>query len=212
MPLLHWSPRSPYVRKVMVALHEKGLAETVETRRTLADPMVPPEAFFATNPLAKIPTLEREGHPPIFDSRVIMEWADGASDRGPRLFPAEPEMRLAALTEEALGTGMIETGMTLLIERFMRKPEAQDPRIEQVCARKFRAALDHLEAAIGGTAARAFDAGHVSLGVALCYLDFRFGDLGWRTGRPALTEWHAGIATRPSFAATEFRDDPRPAG
>ena len=212
MNTLHWSPRSPYVRKVMVALHEKGLADRVETVRTLADPMLPPQDFFATHPLAKIPTLERDGAPPIWDSRVIMEWADLSSDSGPRLFPADPGTRLEALTDEALGTGMLEVGVTLLIERHMRAPDRQDSRVFEACRTKFAATLDYLEANAARLAARDFDAGHLSIGVALCYIDFRFGDLEWRVGRPALEAWHAAFLARPSVQATEFRDDPRPAG
>jgi len=30
---LHWSPRSPYVRKVMIAAHETGLADRSTTAR-----------------------------------------------------------------------------------------------------------------------------------------------------------------------------------
>lgn len=41
MALLHWSPRSPYVRKAMVAIREKGLEGRVEIVRTAADPMIP---------------------------------------------------------------------------------------------------------------------------------------------------------------------------
>ncbi|MEI4472772.1 glutathione S-transferase family protein [Frigidibacter sp. MR17.24] len=210
MPKLHWSPRSPYVRKVMVALHEKGLADRVELVRTLADPMVPPEPFFAVNPMAKIPTLELEGEPPIWDSRVIVEWADAASDTGPRLLPGAPAARLRTLTDEALGTGLIDIGMTLLIERVLRQADHRDPRVLAACARKFAAVLDHLETAIPTIAARPFDAGHIAIGVALCYLDFRFADLSWPEGRPALAAWHAGFRARPAVIATEFRDDPRP--
>lgn len=210
MNTLHWSPRSPYVRKVMVALHEKGLTDQVATVRTLADPMVPPTDFFAINPLAKIPTLERADAPPLWDSRVVMEWADLTSDTGPRLFPSDPETRLQALTDEALGTGMLEVGIALLVERHMRDGARQDQRVFDVCQAKFRAALDYLEANAARLAARDFDAGHVSVGVALCYIDFRFADLEWRKDRPALAAWHAGFLNRPSVRATEFRDDPRP--
>lgn len=210
MDTLHWSPRSPYVRKVMVALHEKGLSDKVETVRTLADPMYPPKGFYATNPLAKIPTLEREGKPPIWDSRVVMEWADLTSDTGPRLFPGEPETRLQAMTDEALGTGMIEVGVTLLIERHMRDEPRQDSRVFDACLAKFAATLDYLEGHVPELDARAFDAGHLSVGVALCYVDFRFADLEWRATRPALAAWHAAFQERPSVKATEFRDDPRP--
>ncbi|MGR1581048.1 glutathione S-transferase family protein [Thalassobius sp. S69A] len=209
MDTLHWSPRSPYVRKVMVAIHEKGLTEQIETVRTLADPMYPPQDFFATNPLAKIPTLERAGQPPIWDSRVLMEWADMQSELGPCLFPADAN-RIQALSDEALGHGIIEVGVTLLIERNMREAARQDPRVFDVCAAKFKSALDYLEANAERLAARDFDAGHISIGVALCYLDFRFDELAWRKSRPALAVLHDGLLERPSFKATEFQDDPRP--
>lgn len=207
MNTLHWSPRSPYVRKVLVALHEKELMDEITTVRTLADPMAPPEAFFATYPLAKIPTLEREGAPPIWDSRVVMEWADLQSQTGPRLFPADPGTRIEMLTDEAFGTGIMEVGIALLVERQMRAPERQDSRVFAVCERKFQAALDYLEANVTRLATRPFDAGHISVGVALCYLDFRVSDLGWRNGRPTLGDWHQGFCARSSVQATEFRDD-----
>ena len=33
--LLHWSPRSPYVRKVMIVAHEVGIADRIDTVRTV---------------------------------------------------------------------------------------------------------------------------------------------------------------------------------
>ena len=33
---LHWSPRSPFVRKVMVVVHELSLADRVTCVRTIA--------------------------------------------------------------------------------------------------------------------------------------------------------------------------------
>lgn len=207
MKTLHWSPRSPYVRKVMVAFHEKGLMDQIETVRTLADPMTPPAGFFATNPLAKIPTLEREDGPPIWDSRVVMEWADMVSDAGPRLFPEDAETRLQVLTDEALGTGMLEVGVTLLIEKFLRDDASKDPRVFDVCHTKLTACLDYLEQNADRLKDRSFDAGHISIGVALCYVDFRVADLRWRETRPRLAAWHADFLARPSVVATEFKDD-----
>ena len=39
--LLHWSPRSPFVRKVMIVAHEVGLADRIETVRTLVAAATP---------------------------------------------------------------------------------------------------------------------------------------------------------------------------
>lgn len=212
MPVLHWSPRSPYVRKAMVALHEKGLADQVQTPRTAADPMVPHEGLMAVNPLSKIPTLERDGAPAIWDSRVICEWADMTGPTGPTLFPAAPEARLLALRDEATGTGLLDIALALLIETRMRPPEQQSEKLIAANRRKMTRVLDWLEANIPAIAARPFDVGHLGIGVALCYLNFRFAAEDWPATRPRLAAWHAGFCARPSVLATEFRDDPRPAG
>lgn len=211
MMILHWSPRSPYVRKAMVALHEKGLADRVGTVRTMVDPLVPLEDFMQINPLSKIPTLERDGALPIFDSRVIMEWADTVGESGPVLFPAEPEARWQTLSLEALGNGLLDVALPWLVETRMRPADLRHEAQIGVYRRKLHSVADWLEPRIDEIAARPFDAGHVALGVAFSYLDFRFGDENWRDGRPRLAAWHATFAARPSAQATEFRDDPRPA-
>ena len=212
MPTLHWSPRSPYVRKVMVALHEKGLASQVTVVRTHADPLIPHDGLMQVNPLSKIPTLEREGLPPIWDSRVICEWADQEGTEGPRLFPADPETRLLALRDEATGSGLMDIALPWLVETRMRPEEQRSPQQIDAWRRKAGSTLDWLEANIGAIAARDFDIGHVAIGVALSYLDFRFGAENWPEGRPQLAGWHTSFRARPSVQATEFRDDPRPAG
>lgn len=211
MPILHWSPRSPYVRKVLVALHEKDLMKDIQIVRTVADPFMPPLDFLGINPLAKIPALELdEGQKPLIDSRVILEWADLTAPQMPHLFPADPQARLNALRHEALGTGLLEIGVTALIESRLRAPAQQDARVLQACQDKFQATLGLLEQEAAERAAVPFDAGHVSVGVALCYLDFRFDDLNWRQNRPQLTAWHAAFADRPSVRATAFSDEPIP--
>lgn len=210
MTLLHWSPRSPYVRKAMVALHEKGLADRVETVRTHADPLIPHEELMQINPLSKIPTLERDEATAIWDSRVICEWADHTGTEGPCLFPDEFEARMIALRDEATGNGLMDVALPWLVEERLR-PEAQ--RSEDMIAtyrRKMHSVADWLEANIDSIAARPFDIGHVAIAVALAYLDFRFSHENWQEGRPGLTAWHAEVMKRPSFEATTFRDDPRP--
>jgi glutathione S-transferase len=210
MTLLHWSPRSPYVRKAMVALHEKGLGDTVETVRTHADPLIPHEDLMKINPLSKIPTLERDNAPAIWDSRVICEWADHEGTTGPALFPQDFETRMIALRDEATGNGLMDVALPWLVEERLR-PEAQrSADLIATYRRKMHSVADWLEAHIDEIAARPFDVGHLAIGVALAYLDFRFAHEEWQKGRPKLAAWHADILKRPSFEATTFRDDPRP--
>lgn len=68
------------------------------------------------------------------------------------------------------------------------------------------AALGRLEALVPDLDAARFGIGHIAIGCALGYLDFRFNELGWRMGRPALAAWQDDFAARPSSIATEVKD------
>lgn len=48
---LHWSPRSPFVRKVMIAAHERGIANRVELVRTVVLMTTPNEALIGQSDL-----------------------------------------------------------------------------------------------------------------------------------------------------------------
>ena len=203
---LHWSPRSPYVRKVMIAAHEMRLADMLECVRTVVSPFAPAEELFADNPLNKLPTLVLDDGTAVYDSRVVCEYLDGLHD-GPKLFPAGGPERLQALRDQALGDGLLDVLMMRLVERL--KPEEQrSPQIVASNERKTAAALDRLEADIGRLEARPFDIGHVAIGTALGYADFRFASDAWRDTRPRLAAWHKGFAERPSVLAVPVRDDP----
>lgn len=210
MALLHWSPRSPYVRKAMVAIREKGLEGRVEIVRTAADPMIPHQGLMALNPLSKIPTLELEDGRVLFDSHVICRWADATGSGGPRLFP-DGAAALEVERDEALAAGLLDVALLWLVEARMRPEPERSPRMLAVYRTKLHRVADWLEAHVPALQARPFDIGHLGIGVALSYLDFRFADEDWRGGRPALARWHADFAARPSVQAEPFRDDPRPA-
>jgi hypothetical protein len=68
--------------------------------------------------------------------------------------------------------------------------------------------VDLLEDEADALAASPFSIGHISLGVALGYIDFRFAELNWREGRPKLATWHGSFVARPSVRATEPVDEP----
>jgi hypothetical protein len=73
---LHWSPRSPFVRKVMVAAHERGVAARLDCVRTVAATSRPHAELMKDNPLSKIPTLVLDDGTVIYDSPVICEYFD----------------------------------------------------------------------------------------------------------------------------------------
>lgn len=202
---LYWSSRSPYVRKVMIAAHETGLADRIACERVAVSAFVLNTEMLQQNPLGKIPTLIPEGGGPIYDSRVICEYLDSLHD-GPRLLPDAWPERLKALRWQALGDGMLDMLLQRLYETRMREEAQRSDSLLDAIAGKLSTGLDALEAAADAFAATPICIGRIAVGTALSYLDFRFADDGWRDGRPALTGWHDGFRQRPSVLATEFAD------
>ncbi|MGH7156271.1 MAG: glutathione S-transferase family protein [Acetobacteraceae bacterium] len=201
---LHWSPRSPYVRKVMIAAHELRLADRLRTVRTVVGGTTPHCALMQQNPLGKIPTLVLEDGTAIYDSAVICEYLDTLHD-GPRLFPPWPE-RLTTLRRVALGDGMLDISLAWLGERFRPAERQSTPHIDLWRA-KLLAAVDELEREADDLAAVPFSIAHIAIGVALGYLDFRFTSIAWRENRPRLTEWQATFDRRPSVRTNLPVDD-----
>ncbi len=205
MMTLHWSPRSPYVRKVMIAAHEMGLVEEIRTVRTVVGGTTPHAGLMKLNPLGKIPTLELDDGAVLYDSPVIIEYLDSLHT-GAKLYPSAWPERLTALRRHALGQGMLDSALPLLGEGF-RPPERQSEPHKALWRAKIRASVDALEYEAEALAASPFTVGHLAIGVALGYLDFRFSELAWREGHPKLSAWHATFNARPAVLANPPVDD-----
>jgi glutathione S-transferase len=200
---LMWSSRSPFVRKVMAAAHEVGVAGRIATERVVVAADKPNPQVMALNPLSKIPTLVLDDGIALYDSRVICEYLDTLHD-GPQLFPADQLARWRALRRQALGDGLMEVNV-LRVTELRRPKEAQSEGHLAAIRLKTASVLDRLEAE-GLDPATHPDIGHITVGCALAHLDFRFAADAWRTGRPKLAAWYGGFAGRPSMRATEFVD------
>jgi glutathione S-transferase len=203
--ILHWSPRSPYVRKVMIALHEMGLQDRVRTVRTVVGGTTPHRELMQINPLGKIPTLQLPDGTALYDSAVIIEYLDTLHD-GPHLYPATWPDRLTALRRHALGQGMLDSALPLLGEG-LRPPERQSAPHMALWREKLATSVAALEAEAEALAASGFTIGHLAIGVALGYLDFRFPSLAWRDGHPKLAAWHESFDARASVRANLPVDD-----
>jgi len=200
---LHWSPRSPFVRKVMIAAHERGLVDRIVCVRTVAAMTKPHAELIQDNPLSKIPTLVLDDGGVLYDSPVICEYLDGIGD-APKLFPAEPTARFMALRRQALGDGFLDMLVTLRNERERAHPSEVHMTSTTV---RTAAVLRSLERETEALGAAPFGIGHIAIGCALSYLDFRFAEDDWRKGHPGIARWHAAFAARPSVRATEPIDD-----
>jgi glutathione S-transferase len=200
---LHWSPRSPFVRKVMVFAHEAGLVDCLTCVRTVVAMKTPNATLLPDNPLSKIPTLVLDDGSPLYDSGVICEYLDTLHDRA-KLFPPDGPARWTALRRQALGDGFLDF---LLLWRHERERSSPSQTLLDAFAAKYRATMMSLEQEATALNRAPFGVGHIAIGCSLSYLDFRFADLGWRGGYPRIAVWHASFAQRPSVKATEVVED-----
>src|ERR1700689_1299874 len=163
---LHWSPRSPFVRKVMVVVHERGLIDRITCERTVAATAKPHAELMRDNPLSKIPTLVLDDGTVIYDSPVICEYFDtlGDLEDAPKLFPADPKARLTAVRRQALGDGFLDLLVLLRDERMRAQPS--DAHKASAAVRK-AAVLRNLEADASALTSAPFGIGHISIGCTL---------------------------------------------
>ena len=197
---LHWSPRSPYVRKAMIVAHETGVADRLELVRSVVAMSRPNHDVLRDNPLGRIPTLVTGDGTILFDSTVICEYFDSLHT-GPKLFPPAGGERWQALRWHALGDGMLDTLIVFRNERE-QPPAQQNQDWLANFALKIARSLDAIERETAALDAAPFGIGHVAIACALGYLDFRFADLGWRDGHPRGAAWFAKIVERPSVKLT----------
>ncbi len=196
---LFYSATSPYVRKVMVVLHETGLLAQVELVPASGSPVARGTAPVAQNPLGKVPTLERPEGGALYDSRVICRYLDARA--GTRLYPAEPRL-WDAITLESLADGMLDAALLMVYEGRIRPEAARHAPWVEGQWEKIARALDTLESRWVPYLAGPRCIGQIALGCALGYLDLRHADRDWRAGHPELAAWEGRNATRDSFVAT----------
>ena len=197
MQLLRAGP-SPFVRKVLVTLHETNQFADVEQVDVTASPLEPDSKLVAANPVGKIPALIRADGPTLYDSRVICRFLDARAEAG-----LYPDRRLwDTLTLEATADGIMEAAVLMVYEmRFRPEDKVYEPWVEGQWAKVSRA-LDALNTRWMSHLNGRMDMGHIAIGCALGYLDFRHEARSWRTGRDALATWYETFSARDSMVAT----------
>ncbi|MFZ5962341.1 glutathione S-transferase [Thalassococcus sp. BH17M4-6] len=197
MQLLRAGP-SPFVRKVLVTLHETGQFDEVEQIDVAASPLQPDATLIAANPVGKIPALVRTNGPTLYDSRVICRFLDDRAKAG-----LYPENRLwDTLTLEATADGIMDAAVLIIYEQRFRPADKVDPGWMEGQWGKVARALDALNTRWISHLHGRLDMGQIAIGCALSYLDFRHDARQWRTGRDALAKWHASFAERESMVKT----------
>lgn len=202
MKLFH-SVTSPYARKVMMVLYETGQLNDVEIATAYGTPFDAGLMPLAQNPLGKLPALEREDGPAIYDSRVICRYLDARA--GGVLYP-DGNRLWDTLTLEATADGILDAALLMVYERRIRPQEyqylawsdSQWHKIARAAAALNNRWISHLSGPL--------DMGQIAVACALGYCDFRHADRNWRAGNDALDDWFAGFLDRESFQATIPQD------
>ena len=194
---LHWSPRSPFVRKVMVVAHEIGVADRMQCVRTVAAMMKPHAGADDRQSIVEDPDPgARQRHGALRfrgDLRVLRP-----SARWPEAVSRLPfDERMTALRRQALGDGLLDA-LVLWRGELSRPAEQQSkPYLESFASRN--------EATLAASNAKRRRSNPARIRSAMSpsdarfvYLDFRFADRQWRKDHPQLARWHATFA-RPSI-------------
>jgi glutathione S-transferase len=195
---LHWSPKSPYVRKVMIIIEELKAQTDIELVRSVAAMTQPNQSLMIDNPLSKIPTLVLNSGKSLFDSVVICEFLNDLYEGD--FFPTLGVEKWTALRWHAYGDGLLDA---LILWRNEREREVPLESLMRAFEIKVLATLELLENETSEINTSKFTIGIVSIVCALGYLDYRFDALKWRSVAPHLSKWYQVIQERPSVKLTE---------
>jgi len=198
---LYHNALSPFVRKVMVLLHETGQTGRVALQDCVLTPVSPDQSLNEDNPLGKIPALRLADGTVIHDSRVILDYLDHQHVGNP-LIPREGSARWRRLTLASLADGIMDASVMVRYEMVLRDPQKHWDEWLDAQRDKIRRGLALLEKDAIAELTSHFDVAAISVACALGYIDLRHPDLEWREANPQLATWYFEVSQRPSMLAT----------
>ncbi|MET0179211.1 MAG: glutathione S-transferase family protein [Novosphingobium sp.] len=199
-------PLSPFVRKVLVAAAEKGIA----VDNVHFHPRQPPPEFLAASPFRKIPAL-RDGDYTLADSTAIITYFE-AKHPDPPLLPAEAKARGKAIWfEEFADTIATPAGAKIMFNRFVA-PKLLGMPGDEAKAREgeeeLRPILAYLEReapADGWLAGETFSVGDIAVASVLTSLGY-VGLSPDPATQPATSAWLQRVRDRPAWREVAGRE------
>lgn len=199
---LFYSATSPFVRKIMVLLHETGQRDRVRLEEAQLSPTSPSAELNALNPAGKIPALRLADGNVLHDSRVILDYLD-RQHVGDPLIPLDGSARWRRLTLASLADAVLDAAILVRYESFLRPEDKRWDQWQAGQQAKIQRALQQFEDEAIAEPTCHFDIAAIGVACALGYLDFRQPELGWRQRYPQLAAWYADVSQRPSMQATQ---------
>lgn len=192
---------SPFVRKVLVALFEKGVPFE---HRPVAPQSTDP-AFRAASPAGKVPAIDDAGFL-LADSSAILHYLERRHP-SPVLIPSEPTAHARAVWfDEYADTECFPQLAVPFVELFLKprlhKVAGDQARVDRTVAEKFPPLFDYLDAQIEAAylVGEAFSIADIA--VASPFHNLRLVKIGPDATRwPRLAAWIDATLERPSFTA-----------
>jgi len=198
-------PLSPFVRKVLVAVQEKGLeAEIVPT-----NPSQPDDEFLACSPFSKIPAMDDGGFR-LADSTAIVTYLD-AKFPEPALLPAEAKARGKAVWFEEIGdTILVPAGVPMIVNRFLR-PRVFGTEGDEAAAlaaeEAIKKPLGYLESVVGDEwLDGAFSVGDIAIASIIRTLKYANWQLD-SDANPRLAAWYGRVQQRHGWKAAIAQEE-----
>ena len=191
------SPISPYVRKVEIIAHLKGLGdrlEKVKARDVGVD-------IAALNPLGKVPTFVTDEGEVLIESGLICQYLDEMGT-GPRLYGENATARRNILQQEALAQGVLDAAVACRMEVREHGPEQQSAAWLERQHQKLVASLCEIEKNLAHLPEQ-LGLLQASYACALFFIDQHKVYESWRTDYPHLANWYANLRQVPLIAKTE---------
>ena len=192
---LFTSLTSPFGRKCRMVSHVAGITGRVE----VVDVDYKAASYIKTNPLGKVPALQRDDGTVLIDSPLICDYLAAQVDGG-SIYPQDQEARWQQLCLEALADGITDAGILI----FMENKRTEDRRSQEWMekqAGKIHAGLDAIEA-VAAEFGDSTSIGVLACAAAISWLEFRSIVTGIRTARPNLSAWLDEITTKDFMIAT----------
>ncbi len=203
MPKLYGAPVSPFVRKVMVALAEKGIAHELEP----VNPFAAGPEYRKISPLGRIPAYQ-DGDLTIADSSVILLYLEKAYPT-PSLLPSDAPDYARALWFEEYGDGGLGPiiGLKIFRQRIVGprlfKTPTDETVVKQALTEDLPPMYDYLESQLGsgeGLVGGRFSIGDISVVTQFANLVIS-GEKVDAARWPKLAGYVDKTLARPSFAA-----------
>jgi glutathione S-transferase len=209
MPTFYDCTPAPSPRRARIVLAEKGIAHHVKIIDLSRGEQLNPE-FRAINPACTVPVLVLDDGAVLTDNAGIAAWAEAA-------FPEPPLLGTTPLEKAAVASwnSKLEGDCFMAIAEVLRNTAkgmkdralpgphnyAQIPELAERGRARLSHFLDRFEVHMTGrewVATESFTLADITAGVALDFAGWVKVDVN--EGRPAIAEWRARLASRPSFS------------